>query len=115
MLPYPFLLNDVPYSVIHTLSERVEKEHSQYLRDSQRNEDRSTVMDPSGNSLPQLGGEVDFQTLVSGNAKGGSGSVLGDVFTSNTTTSTANNTGATKVASWEDDVWGSILDGTEVG
>lgn len=65
-------------------------------------------MDPSGNSLPQLGGEVDFQTLVSGNAKGGSGSVLGDVFTSN-------NTGATKVASWEDDVWGSILDGTEVG
>lgn len=106
-------------SVIRALSDRVEKEHSQYLRDSQRNEDRSAIMDPSGASLPQFSGEVDFQSLVSGGAKNSTGSTLGDIFASNEAgaslgVNNGNASGHAKVTSWEDDVWGSILNGAEV-
>lgn len=77
--------------VIKKLGERVEKEHDQYLRDSQRIEDRSTIT--NGVETPQLGGAVDFESLVGG---GGAGTVKPDtVMDSN--------------GGWDDDVWGSIF------
>ncbi|KAH8108130.1 other/SCY1 protein kinase [Cristinia sonorae] len=79
--------------VIKKLGDRVEKEHDQYLRDSQRIEEHPPVA--NGVVTPQLGGNVDFESLVGGAA--GSGSVKSD------TTG-----GADK--SWDDDdVWGSIF------
>lgn len=94
--------------MIKTLSERIEREHSQYLRDSQRIEDRSGGFDANAtyNGAPKLGGTVDFQTLVAGPATAATSSGgLG--------TSTGVN-GVAKTTSWEDDVWGSILDGNDV-
>ena len=94
--------------MIKTLGERIEREHSQYLRDSQRIEDRSGGFDVNGtsNGAPKLGGTVDFQTLVAGPAMAATSSGgLG--------TSTGVN-GVAKTTSWEDDVWGSILDGNDV-
>lgn len=82
--------------VIKTLGDRVEKEHDQYLRDSQRIEDRSTT---SNNNMqtPQLGGAVDFESLVGG------GAVQPDNASASASASgTANQ-------SWDDDVWGSIF------
>ena len=95
--------------MIKTLGERAEREHSQYLRDSQRIEDRSSGFDvASSNGVPKLGGTVDFQTLVAGPVMSmASSSGLG------TSTTTGVN-GATKPTSWEDDMWGSILDGSDV-
>lgn len=79
--------------VISKLGERVEKEHNQFLRDSQRIEDRSTTADNSSTGAPQQGGAVDFESLVGG-ANGAS--VKADtVIDSN--------------KSWDDDVWGSIF------
>jgi len=83
--------------VIKKLAERVEKEHNQFLRDSQRLEDRS------GFAANAEGGTVttsnaDFASLV-GNANGGA--IKADtVIDSN--------------ASWDDDVWGSIFNTTSV-
>lgn len=97
------------FSVIKTLGERVEREHSQYLRDSQRIEDRSGGFDANAtfNGVPKLGGTVDFQTLVAGSTMAvASSSGLG-------TPKTGVN-GVAKTTSWEDDVWGSILDGNDV-
>lgn len=80
-------------AVIHKLGERVEKEHNQFLRDSQRIEDRSATGDNSLTGPPALGGAVDFESLV-GSANGAS--VKADtVIDSN--------------KSWDDDVWGSIF------
>lgn len=96
--------------MIKTLSERVEREHGQHLRDSQRIEDRSSAFDvnATSNGAPKLGGTVDFQTLVAGPAMAvTSSSGLG------TSTTTGAN-GVAKTTSWEDDVWGSILDGSDV-
>src|SRR5260370_17950866 len=55
-------------SVIRALSERVEREHAQHLRDAQRIEDRSAL--PIGGTGPSSvsKGPVDFETLVSGGA-----------------------------------------------
>ncbi|CCA68430.1 related to bovine rhodopsin kinase and to YGR052w [Serendipita indica DSM 11827] len=89
-------------SVIKALGERVEKEHGQYLRDSQRNEDRSAIADPSGMSTPQMGGTIDFQSLVSGSAA----AKLNGLAAAST------NDGAS-TGSWEDAVWGSMLSGAE--
>ncbi|KAG8804039.1 hypothetical protein FRC18_007183, partial [Serendipita sp. 400] len=90
-------------SVIKALGERVEREHGQYLRDSQRNEDRSASVDATGVAIPQLGGEVDFQSLVSGASKLPTPSFVA----SNTATASANTSSATtngvSTASWEDD------------
>ena len=50
-----------------TLGERVERERSQYLRDSQRSEDRSSGFDVNASSngvYTRLGGTVDLRTLV---------------------------------------------------
>lgn len=119
------------YSVIRGLGERVEREHSQYLRDSQRNADRAASID-GGNPLPQLGGTVDFKSLVSSTNKSQvsdrsahatrSLSSMDPMAAFSTTTGTSTITGATtgnaangtngtaKATSWEDDVWGSILE-----
>jgi SCY1-like protein 2 len=80
-------------TVIRQLGDRVEKEHNQFLRDSQRLEDRSATAMDDALSGPSLGGTVDFESLV-GRANGAT--VKADTVAENST-------------SWEDDVWGSIL------
>lgn len=76
-------------AVIHKLGERVEQEHDQFLRDSQRLEDRSATAANSTGAVPAFAGSVDFESLVGGKAP-------------------AN--GATQgTSSWDDDVWGSIF------
>ncbi|KAI6151015.1 hypothetical protein BKA82DRAFT_4122860 [Pisolithus tinctorius] len=79
-------------SVIRKLGDRVEKEHDQFLRDSQRIEDRSALA--NGVNLPNLNSGVDFESLV-GRA--------------NTTTRAEVLDDHRK--SWDDDVWGPILNG----
>ena len=84
--------------VIRNLGQRVEKEHDQFLRDSQRLEDRSTVAtggEPgtNGNTV-----SVDFESLV-GKANGATVKV-DTVMDANT--------------SWDDDVWGSIFNSNAV-
>ena len=84
-------------AVIRKLGDRVEKEHNQFLRDSQRLEDRSATT--NGVAPPTLNSSLNFESLV-GRA----------------------NTSAVKVEAiadnqngWDDDVWGAILnDGPEV-
>lgn len=83
--------------VIKKLGDRVEKEHDQYLRDSQRIEDRST-MNVNGVSAPTLGGTVDFESLVGG---GGANTIKAD-------------TAVDSQQGWEDDVWGSLLNDSQV-
>ena len=84
-------------AVIKKLGDRVEKEHNQFLRDSQRIEDRSaTATNGPVDGLTSRGG-VDFETLVGGS---GATSIKADTELN---------------GNWEDDVWGSILSsGTEV-
>ncbi len=78
-------------AVIKKLGDRVEKEHDQFLRDSQRIEDRSaTAVNGTVDGLTTRGG-MDFETLVGG---AGAGSVKPDTELN---------------GNWEDDVWGSIL------
>ena len=78
-------------AVIKKLGDRVEKEHNQFLRDSQRIEDRSaTAVNGPTDGLTPRGG-MDFETLVGGS---GATSIKAD--------SELN-------GNWEDDVWGSIL------
>ena len=87
--------------VIKKLGDRVEKEHDQYLRDSQRVEDRSAI---NGAASIPVGptGAVDFESLV-----GNSGGAV--------TVKTDSTGDAAKSPSWEDDVWGSIFsDGNAV-
>jgi SCY1-like protein 2 len=76
--------------VIRKLGDRVEKEHNQFLRDSQRIDDRSTAADAGHSGAQNLGGGVDFESLV-GRANGA--------------TVKADST----IESWDDDVWGSIF------
>jgi SCY1-like protein 2 len=75
--------------VIQKLGDRVRKEHNQFLRDSQRIEDRSTV--PS-HSAPLA--HVDFQSLVVG-ANGSDVKPVAHILNGST--------------SWDDDVWGNVL------
>lgn len=77
-------------TVIAKLGERVEKEHNQFLRDSQRIEDRSTTAD--GTAFPTFDTGVDFETLVGR----GNGNIKPDTVIDNS-------------SGWDDDVWGSIL------
>lgn len=82
--------------VIKTLGARVEKEHVQFLKDSQRIEDRSAVNGFS--SVPaSMGANVDFESLVSSTKSHG---------TTNSILSDKNGT--------DDDIWGSILSSTSV-
>ena len=79
-------------AVIKKLGDRVEKEHDQFLRDSQRIEDRSaTAINGSLDGLTHSGMGMNFETLVGG---AGTGSIKADTELS---------------GNWEDDVWGSIL------
>jgi len=77
--------------VIRKLGNRVEEEHKQFLRDSQRLEDRSATA--NGASGTQPAGGVDFASLV-GRANGAT--VKAD-------------TNADASTSWDDDPWASIL------
>ena len=80
--------------VIKKLGDRVEQEHNQFLRDSQRLEDRSGV---ASDDMAQGSGNtrsVDFESLV-GQAS--------NPITVKADTVLENNT------NWDDDVWGSIL------
>ncbi|KAK0210374.1 kinase-like domain-containing protein [Desarmillaria ectypa] len=82
--------------VIKRLGDRVEKEHNQFLRDSQRMEDKSSVVvNGNGTSTHSFAGAVDFESLVGGGAAASTGT--------NTSTKIQGN------ASWDDDVWGSIF------
>jgi SCY1-like protein 2 len=85
-------------SVIRKLSERVEKEHDQFLRDSQRLEDRSATSVNGSSGSQHYTSSVDFESLVS-SANGAS--VKAD------TTIDSNK-------SWDDDIWGSIFNRDEV-
>ncbi|EJF65710.1 other/SCY1 protein kinase [Dichomitus squalens LYAD-421 SS1] len=84
--------------VIKKLGDRVEKEHDQYLRDSQRIEDRSAVNGRASLSTGATGGAVDFESLV-----GNSGASAVTVKADSTGDGSKN---------WEDDVWGSIFSST---
>lgn len=78
--------------VIKKLGDRVEKEHDQFLRDSQRLEDRSATSVNGAAGAKSYSGTVDFESLVGG----ANGTVKAD------TTTDGNK-------SWDDDVWGSIF------
>ena len=85
-------------SVIKKLGDRVEREHGQFLRDSQRLEDRSAVP-VSGAASNPVGGEVNFENLV---GRGDGMTVKPDTVIN----------GSSK--GWdEDDVWGSIFSNDE--
>ncbi|KAF4615425.1 hypothetical protein D9613_002872 [Agrocybe pediades] len=81
--------------VIKKLAERVEKEHNQFLRDSQRIEDRSGIA-PDGTPASNAATTVDFESLV--------GRTNGATVKADTVIDTNN-------AGWDDDVWGSIFSG----
>lgn len=86
------------------LGERIEREHSQYLRDSQRIEDKSSI--PVNGTTPSVSVPLDFESLV-----GGGKSPLP------TTSSLPSTPGTSSTAvkpNWEDDVWGSILGSSDV-
>lgn len=91
------------FSVIRSLTDRVEKEHAQHLRDSQRLEDRSGLATNGSPAGFVDTGPTDFATLVGG--RGAKSSSAGGVMTPimNGTTS------GTGTSSLEDDIWGSIL------
>jgi len=77
--------------VIRKLGERVAKEHDQFLRDSQRLEDRSANKQ-NGTTSKSFAGSVDFETLV------GTTGIAEKKIES-----------ADDLGSWDDDVWGSIF------
>ncbi|EIN07701.1 kinase-like protein [Punctularia strigosozonata HHB-11173 SS5] len=87
-------------AVIRKLGDRVEKEHIQFLRDSQRTEDHSTAS-TSSNGTPVNGhaGALDFASLVS---SAGNTPIKADGLVSSPGPSS-------NAPSWEDDVWGSIF------
>lgn len=83
-------------AVIKKLGERVEKEHDQFLRDSQRMEDRSGMAPNDANgTVPTQG--IDFESLI-GRANAPR-SLLNSTSISTDT--------ADEGAAWED-VWGSL-------
>ncbi|EKM55637.1 uncharacterized protein PHACADRAFT_95292 [Phanerochaete carnosa HHB-10118-sp] len=83
--------------VIKKLGDRVEKEHDQYLRDSQRIEDRSATP-INGITTQAVAGGMDFESLV---GSGGATTVKAD-------------TVIDSPKGWDDDVWGSIFNSAEV-
>lgn len=82
--------------VIRKLGDRVEREHDQYLRDSQRIEDRSATAAHGANGVNVDGG-VDFESLVTNGSAGGNVATV----KADTVIDSSKN--------WEDDVWGSIF------
>ena len=84
-------------AVIRKLGDRVEKEHNQFLRDSQRLEDRSATT--NGVAPPTLNSSLNFESLV---GRANTSAVKVDAIADNQN-------------GWDDDVWGAILnDGPEV-
>lgn len=79
--------------VIKKLGERVEKEHDQFLRDSQRLEDRSSAGTVIGGNGVSSTTNVDFENLV---GRGNGATVKAD-------------TAVDTHIPWEDDVWGTIF------
>lgn len=87
-------------AVIRKLGDRVEKEHNQFLRDSQRLEDRSATSPAANGTTSHPVGGMDFASLVGGASTAGAAAVAAP---------------AANDPSWEDDVWGSLLnDGAQV-
>ncbi|KIL69577.1 hypothetical protein M378DRAFT_683459 [Amanita muscaria Koide BX008] len=84
-------------SIIRKLSERVEKEHDQFLRDSQRIEERSALATNSSGT-ESFTATVDFESLV---ARG----------TATAPQPESSKTGdpTTDKKAWENDIWGSIF------
>lgn len=83
--------------VIKKLGDRVEREHLQHLKDSQRIEDKSgssTGMSSAGNGSAN---GLDFASLVAGAS---TSTIKPDIVIEN---------GNTNGKSWDDDVWGSLL------
>lgn len=78
--------------MIRALAERVEREHGQHLRDSQRVEDRSALATNDGMSATISGG-LDFESLVGGGARHPKRAEVPE----------------SGSAGWEEDVWGSML------
>ena len=82
-------------AVIRKLGDRVEREHLQFLRESQRTEDRSSVQ--SGLTAPgNSANGLDFASLVAGAS---TSTVKPDIVVPNGSSAT----------SWDDDLWGSML------
>lgn len=79
-------------AVIRKLGERVEQEHKQHLRDTQRIEDRSALSPTVSTSGTTFGATLDFASLVAG-----------------ATTKTVNPDVEQNGKGWDDDVWGNIL------
>lgn len=85
-------------AVIKKLGDRVEKEHDQFLRDSQRIEDRSGIATNGINGTAPSQG-IDFESLVGrSNASMSNGPM-------------ANMDASGDENSWDDDGWGSMLNG----
>lgn len=82
-------------AVIKKLGDRVEKEHLQFLRDSQRIEDRSSIQTGVGVPGSSANG-LDFASLVAGAS---TSTVKPDIVAP-----TENG-----VSNWDDDLWGSML------
>lgn len=80
--------------VIKKLGDRVEQEHNQFLRDSQRLEDRSGVATDDTAHTNGNTRRVDFESLVSQASNGAT--VKADTVIENN-------------SNWDDDVWGSIF------
>ncbi|KAL4062044.1 kinase-like domain-containing protein [Scleroderma yunnanense] len=78
-------------TVIRKLGDRVEKEHNQFLRDSQRLEDRSATA--NGAAPLTLNSSLDFESLV--------GRASASAVKTEATPDNQNG--------WDDDVWGAIL------
>lgn len=86
-------------AVIRKLGDRVEKEHDQFLRDSQRLEDRSATANNGAGGTQSFAGSVDFESLV-GRANGAS--IKADTVMDNN-------------KAWDDDdVWQSIFSADSV-
>ncbi|KAG5651283.1 hypothetical protein H0H81_009226 [Sphagnurus paluster] len=79
--------------VIKKLGDRVQKEHDQFLRDSQRLEDRSATAASGLPNAKSFGGTVDFESLV--------GRTNGSAIKSDTTVDGNK--------SWDEEIWGSIF------
>ncbi|KAG9120806.1 hypothetical protein FRC07_003559 [Ceratobasidium sp. 392] len=90
-------------TVIRSLSERIEKEHAQHLRDSQRVEDRSAIaLNGSANIAAPTA--VDFHSLVGGGRSPSTGAGAVTPIANGSATPTPAPTNG-----WDDDLWGSIL------
>ncbi|KAF8687087.1 Protein tyrosine kinase, partial [Rhizoctonia solani] len=90
--------------VIKSLSERIEKEHAQHLRDSQRVEDRSAIALNNSANAPIA--SVDFHSLVSG---GRSPSTAPGTITPIANGSNTPTPAPTTGNGWDDDMWDSML------